>query len=46
VPLETIQDAVKKIKDRSIVDYRFDFESGVLEKKMMQKMKTAKFSLK
>ena len=32
VPLETIQDAVEKIKDGSIVDYRFNVESGVLEK--------------
>ena len=32
VPLETIQDAVEKIKDGSIVDYRFNVESGVLER--------------
>ena len=33
VPLATIQDAVEKIKDGSIVDYRFDVESGVLKKR-------------
>ena len=32
VPLETIQDAVAKIKEGSIVDYRFNVASGCLEK--------------
>lgn len=32
VPLETIQHAVEKIKDGSIVDYRFNVDSGILEK--------------
>ena len=32
VPLETVQCAVEKIKDGTIVDYRFDIESGILEK--------------
>ena len=32
VPLETVQYAVEKIKDGTIVDYRFDIESGILEK--------------
>jgi hypothetical protein len=32
VPLETVQYAVEKIKDGTIVDYRFNVESGMLEK--------------
>ncbi len=31
VPLETIQDAIEKIKDGSIVDYQFNIEFGILE---------------
>ncbi|MBL4680144.1 MAG: GIY-YIG nuclease family protein [Pseudomonadales bacterium] len=32
VPLETIQDAVEKIKDGSIIDHKFNINTGLLEK--------------
>ena len=33
VPLETIQDAVEKIKDGTIVGYQFNTESGLMEER-------------